>query len=127
MSILQLAGVGILASVATLLLRELRGGLAPCIRLGAAILLFGAAIALYLPIVSRIRTLLALVEGRELATPILRAIGVALIAELAATLCRDLGEGSLADGILLFGRIEILLLSLPLLDELLRIAGELLQ
>lgn len=127
MSIVALAGVGLLASVAVLLLRELRGGLAPAVRLGAALFLFGAAILLYAPIVARIRTLFSLAEGRELAAPVLRAVGVALIAELTATICRDMGEGTIADGVLLFGRTEILLLALPLIDELLEIAGELLR
>ena len=127
MSMVALAGVGLLASVAVLLLRELRSGLAPAVKLGAALLLFGAAILLYAPVVTRIQTLFSLVEGRTLATPVLRALGVALIAELSATLCRDMGEGTVADGILLFGRMEILLLALPLIDELLEIAGELLR
>ena len=127
MSMVALAGVGLLASVAVLLLRELHGGLAPAIKLGAALLLFGSAILLYAPGVTRIQTLFSLVEGRTLATPVLRALGVALIAELSATLCRDMGEGTIADGILLFGRIEILLLSLPLIDELLKIVQELLR
>ena len=47
-----------------------------------------------------------------------------LVAELAAGFCRDLGEGSVADGVLLFGKLEILLLALPLIDELLKIIGE---
>ncbi|MBQ3063529.1 MAG: stage III sporulation AC/AD family protein [Clostridia bacterium] len=127
MSIIQLAGIALLTSVSVLLLRELKGGLAPTVRLAAAIFLFGAAILLYLPVIARIRTLFALAEGRELATPVLRAVGVALIAELSAMLCRDMGEGTVAEGVLLFGRMEILLLALPLVDELLRIAGELLQ
>ena len=127
MGVVELAGVGLLATVAVVLLRELRCGLAPLIRVGAAILLFGAAIALYLPVVTRIRTLLSLTSGHALATPVLRAVGIALIAELAATFCRDLGEGTVADGILYFGRMEILLLALPLVDELLGVAKELLQ
>ena len=127
MSVIQLAGVGLLACVAILLLRELHSGIAPTVRLGATLLLFGAALLLYAPVVNRIRTLFSMVEGQELATPVLRAVGIALIAELAATLCRDLGENTIADGVLLFGRMEILLLALPLIDQLLQIAGELLR
>lgn len=127
MGIAALAGVALLASFALLLLRELRGGLAPALRMGAALFLFGTAILLYAPIVARIRTLFALAKGQALAAPILRGVGIALIAELSAALCRDMGEGTVADGVLLFGRIEILLLALPLIDEVLEIAGELLR
>ena len=127
MGILTVTGIALLASVAVLLLRELKSGLALTARLGAAVLLFGAAILLYAPVVTRIRTLFSLAEGGDLAAPVLRAVGIALIAELSALFCRDMGESTLADGILLFGRVEILLLSLPLLDRLLEIAGELLK
>lgn len=127
MGVVQMAGVGLLASVAVLLLRELRTGLAPTVRLVAAVVLFGGALLLYQPVIAEIRALFSMVEGRELTGPVLRAVGVALIAELAATLCRDMGESTVADGVLLFGRMEILLLALPMIDELLQMAGELLQ
>ena len=126
MRLLQLAGVAIFASLATLLLRELRGALAPAIRLGATVLLFGTALFFILPVVERMRHLLSLAGGQEFTAPVLRAVGIALMAELAATLCRDLGEGTLADGILFVGRVEILLLALPLADDLLKFAEELL-
>ena len=127
MSITALSGVALLAAVGVLLLRELRGGLAPLLKIGAALFLFGTAIRMYAPVVTRIRTLFALAEGHALAAPVLRAVGVAVIAELSAALCRDLGEGTIADGVLFFGRIEILLLALPLIDRLLELAGELLR
>ena len=83
--------------------------------------------ALYLPVVERMRALFSLADGSDLATPVLRATGIALIAELTASFCRDLGEGSVADGVLLFGKLEILVLCLPLIDAVLEIAKELLK
>ena len=58
---------------------------------------------------------------------VLRALGIALICELTALFCRDLGENTLAEGVQLFGKLEILILSLPLLDKVLEMAKELLQ
>ena len=90
-------------------------------------MLCGVALALYLPVVEHMRALFALADGGELATTVLRATGIALIAELTASLCRDLGESSVAEGVLLFGKLEILVLSLPLIDAVLEIAKELLK
>ena len=45
----------------------------------------------------------------------------------AAILCEDLGEPSVARGIQIFGKLEILVLSLPLVDKVLELAKELLQ
>lgn len=127
MSILQLSGCAILSVFLIFLLRQLRTELALPARLAAVLLLCGAALALYLPVVERMRALFSLANGADLATPVLRATGIALIAELTASFCRDLGEGSVADGVLLFGKLEILVLCLPLIDDVLEIAKELLK
>ena len=126
MGIWQISGVALLAAISVLLLRELRTGLQVAVRVVAALVLFGAALLLYLPVVERIRSLFSLVEGRELATPILRAVGISLVAELTASVCLEMGERTIADGVLLFGRLEILLLALPMVEELAALAGELL-
>ena len=127
MGVMQVAGCALLCAVAILLLRELRPALAPPARLAATLLLTGAAFALYAPILGRINALVAITDAATYASIILRALGIALICELCAQLCRDLGEGGLAVGVSLFGRLEILLLSLPLIDQILEIAKELLE
>lgn len=127
MGILQVAGIGLIAAMLTLLLRELRASFALPVRLVTTLVLFGAALGLYAPILSRIGALFALGEGAALATAVLRAVGIGLICELSAAFCRDLGEGAVAEGILLFGKLDILLLALPLVDELIEIVGELLK
>ena len=127
MSVLQVAGVGILSAVLILCLKELRGTLAPTVRIASTLLLFGAAALLYQPTAERIGTLFAVTGAAEYAAPILRATGIALICELAAVFCRDMGENGVANGILLFGKLEILVLSLPLVDAVLEIAKELLN
>ena len=127
MGVLQAAGIGILSSVLILCLKELRGALAPTVRVASTLLLFGAAALLYGPIVGRIGALFEATGAAEHATPLLRATGIALICELAAVLCRDMGENGVANGILLFGKLEILVLALPLVDAVLEIAKELLN
>lgn len=127
MGIVQIAGVALLCVALILCLKELRATLAFPARLAATLLLFGAALALYIPVLDRIRVLFALSDAVDFATPILRAAGIALICEIAASFCRDLGENTVANGVLLFGKLEILVLSLPLLDDVLEIAKELLK
>ena len=127
MGVVGTAGVALLSAMLLLLLRELRPATAPPLRLAVSLFFFGGALALLSPALSRLRGLMALSEGEDYAGILLTAVGVALIAELAAGLCRDLGEGSVADGLLFFGRAEILLLSLPLVDQLIDLAREMLS
>ena len=127
MGILQIAGCALLAVMLLLALRELRPAFVPPVRLAATVVLIGAALLLYAPVLTRIHTLFTVTEAAEYATPVLRALGIALICELTASFCRDLGENSVAEGVQLFGKLEILVLSLPLVDKILEIAKELLQ
>ena len=127
MGIVQIAGAALLCVAVILCLKELRARLALPARLAAVVLLLGAALALYVPVLERTRQLLSLSGAADYATPILRAAGIALICEIAASLCRDLGENTIASGVLLFGKLEILVLSLPLVDAVLGIAKELLK
>ena len=100
MGILSLSGVALLAAMSILLLRELRPSFAAPVRLAASVILLDV---------------------------ILRALGIALVCELTASFCRDLGESTLAEGVQLFGKLEILVLSLPLLDKVMEMAKELLR
>lgn len=127
MSIVSLAGASLLAVFLIFILRELRPSLALPSRLAATVALIGASLALCVPVVTRMRALLELGGGGSVATLLLRALGVALVTELAAGFCRDLGEGGIADALTLFGKTEILVLSLPLVDDVLEMAKELLK
>ena len=127
MSVVQLSGCALLAAVVILLLRLLRAELALPARVAAVVVLLGAALALYFPVLEGMRQLFALADGTELAAPLLRATGIALIAELTALICRELGENGIAEGVLLFGKLEILVLSLPFISDVLEIAKELLK
>ena len=127
MSVVQLSGCALLAAVVILLLRLLRAELALPARVAAVVVLLGAALALYSPVLEGMRQLFELADGTELAAPLLRATGIALIAELTALICRELGENGIAEGVLLFGKLEILVLSLPFISAVLEIAKELLK
>lgn len=127
MGIVEAAGVALLGAVAVVVLRELRAAAALPLRLAVLLLLVGGAAALAEPLLAAVRTLFSMGDGASFAPRVLRALGIALIAELTASFCRDLGESTAAEGVLLFGRVEILVLALPLLDEVLHLAGELLQ
>lgn len=127
MSVLQFAGCALFAAVLLLLLRTLSPALAPPVRAVLLALLFGGALALFHPVVAAIKALLSLVDGAGPTEVLLRATGVALITELAAMLCRELGEGGIAEGVLWFGKLTILTLSLPFISAVLELAKELLK
>ena len=122
MTLPKLCGLVILAAVMLLLLREMGGKLAP---LGAAT----AGVVLLLFLVERygrIYEFLAALPGGELTSSVLsfslRTLALALLTELTAGVCRDLGEAGLAARLEWCCRAEILVLSLPTLERLLALA-----
>ena len=125
MNLLATVGIGILTAISALLLRECKSPLAPLVTLMAGITLLLALIPRLSPIVafaeSLSDTLPAAVGetvGKVLAAGILTSIG--------SETCSELGAPALGARLELFGRIEILLLALPLLRELLSRVEELL-
>ena len=52
----------------------------------------------------------------------MKALGIAAVTHISADICRESGEGTVASQVEFVGRMEILILSLPLVLELLSLA-----
>ena len=97
MNLLTTLGVGVLAAVSALVLKECKSPLAPLFTLSAGLVL-----------------LLSLIP-RETVGKVLAA---GLLTSIGTDVCCELGAPSLGAKLELAGKIEILLLSLPLFGEL---------
>jgi stage III sporulation protein AD len=58
---------------------------------------------------------------------LLKALGVAFLTETAASVCRDSGEGTLASWVETGGRLQLLLLSFPMIRRVLDLVASLLR
>lgn len=56
----------------------------------------------------------------------LKAFGVALISHLCAEVCRECKSAALADAVIFAGKLELLLLCLPLITKILKSTAALL-
>ena len=63
----------------------------------------------------------------EVATLLLKGLGVAILTQLCAEMCRQSGEGALGSGVEMAGKAELMLLCLPYLQRLVDTAKELLE
>ena len=57
---------------------------------------------------------------------VMKIVGVSYVFGLSSDVCKEIGEGGIASAILTMGRVEIVLLSLPAINEIFALAGELL-
>ncbi|MBR3118926.1 stage III sporulation protein AD [Oceanobacillus profundus] len=116
MDILQIAILGVVASILYIVLKDINKSFAFFLILITGIIIFLAVIHQISVIFQTIQTLgqKANIEGLYLET-ILKIIGIAYIAELGANLTKDAGLGSVAHYIELSGKIFILLLAVPII------------
>ena len=129
---LRAAGIAIVALVAIVILRTTSSGFATLVRVAALILLFGAVIFELSSGISTLRELISgfvdsdSIVGTSISVMI-RALGIALIGRICADICKECGEGGLAQGVESVTGIVIFSLSLPILAEILVFASDVLR
>lgn len=118
-----LAGaVGLLLCAALLaaVLRTQRPEWAVGLSLSAGALVAAALLQRLAPLITTLRQMLAVGGLSDTAlTMVLRAAGVCFITQLAADTCRDAGESALASRAELTGRVLLLVMTLPLFEQVL--------
>lgn len=108
------------------IVRQWKSDFLPLLRLGVALLFAFLIISAAAPVVAYLRELTSLSGLSGYAELLLKALGIAVLTQCCAGLCRECGENVAAGGVELAGKVEILLLCLPLIGEILSTAKELL-
>lgn len=117
MTLLSTVGIGILCAVSALLLRECKSPIAPFLTLGGGILLLTSLLPRLSPFIAWAETL-ADTLPKTVGETVGKVLAAGVLCHMGAEACCDLGAPSLGAKLELAGKVEILLLSLPLLGEL---------
>ena len=124
---LKLCMLGVLGVCAAMTLKQWKADFLPLLRV-AILLLFGlAAIASVRPAITYVSRLGGSASIGGYVEVLLKALGIAILTQYTAEICRECGENAAASGVELTGKIEILLLCLPLIDEILVMADKMLS
>ena len=123
MNMIKIAAVGVAAVLLAMQFREVKP---QYVVFGAGLLVFFYAFSNLEGIVEVIGQFREYVqiEG-EYVEILLKMLGISYVSEFGASLCKDSGYSSLAGQIELFGRLSIILVSMPVVLSLLRILGQL--
>ena len=114
----------ILCTVVGVVIKHLRPEFSPFVRIAGSVVVSTLAISIILPIITYITSLFEGSSLGEYGGIVIKALGIALLTQMCADICRDSGEGSAAAGVELMGRLEILLLCLPMLEDILSTVRE---
>ncbi len=123
---LKYCGMALIALITVLILREQKSEIASFVGLTAAVVLFGAAASEFLPAFSLLSEQLRGSAFERHVSVLTKALGVTLAVQFTAELCRDAKEDGIAAKLELVGKAELLLLAVPLMQELTALAGEIL-
>ena len=126
MTLLSFCGVAILACVLCLVLKETSPEWARMVALAAGLIVVAGALSRVSAQWQTLSSLLSLGIYGTLFTLLAKTMGVAILVETVADICRDAGQESLAARLVFLGKTEILLFALPLMQELLSLANEVL-
>ena len=116
----KLCGVALISSAAVFFLRNIKKEYEVPLTVAGSILLIAAAFGMAEPIVEYIGELSgALPMAGEAFAVLMRTMGIAMLTRVAADICRDMGSPSVASSLEVTARLEIALLTLPLVSSLL--------
>lgn len=124
---LAMAAAGIVAALCAVVVRQRTPEIAVALTAAACLLLLWNT----LPLLETIRDVLEELAGLAdisptVLWPMLQTVGLALVTKLAAAVCRDAGEGSVAAFVETAGAAAAVLVALPLLKMVLQLVIELL-
>lgn len=110
-------GLGILAVIAISVIREIHESYAKWIALVSLVICFGIIVSSVEDAVAFMKDISVRVENKYVSV-ILKGLGVSVLTGVAYEICQSLGEQSIGRYIETVGKIEIIILSIPLLKEL---------
>ena len=122
MEIMKIIGIAFITAIASILIKSTKPELSFAVTVTGIIVIFLFLINSLKGTIAILNTI-ALYTGVEndLLKLLLKIIGVGYIAEFGAGILNDFGSNSIADKVILGGKIAIVLLSLPILGNLLQL------
>lgn len=128
MWIIAAAAAGLVGTVLALILGQYRPEFRMLITAAVTLLLMAMVLEQLSPVLEQLRSTMELTGlTGDYAAILFKAVGICLLTQLAGDVCRDSGESSIASKIELAGRAAILLTTMPLIQEVLAWAWELMN
>ena len=120
--IVKICGIAIVGVIAVSIMRGLKNDFAGYVSIAAGVLLFGWALAAAYPLIEYVETITDGNGFLPYTETVLKALGIAIVSESAADICRDFGENSIASKVEFAAKSMILLLAMPVVRTLLELA-----
>lgn len=112
--IIKIAMIGVVISILVVLLKNMQSNIAPLLTVLGSVLILTAVINMANNAVTSVKKLFESSKlESETINAVIKIIAIAYTVDFSASLCRDMGENSLASKIEAAGRIFIVMTALP--------------
>ncbi|MBO4725988.1 MAG: hypothetical protein J5598_00115 [Clostridia bacterium] len=119
MELTKLIVIAVASALGVLLLRHVKPELAVVVGLVGTILIFLMVVSGLSKIISSINGIVAQTGlATQLFTSILKIVGIGYLCEIAASVCEESGAKTVADMVILGGKIIIMVLAIPIIQAL---------
>lgn len=120
----KLFGLALIAAMLITLFRKWGSEFSALLKVAAGVLVAAACFSGIAPIVEYVRELgeASDLVPWETVEGMLRVLAVAILTHICATICRDCGESTLGGYLELGGKVEIIVLTLPMIKEIVEVA-----
>ncbi len=116
MQILQIVGIGLVATILAVILRQDKPEISIQISIVAGLIIFLFILTKFKYVIDVLSDLARRIDIDFIYfTTILKIIGIAYITEFAAQISRDAGESAIASKIELAGKVLIMVISIPII------------
>ena len=119
MDIIKIILIGVITSVATIVLKQFKPELSILVSLAGGVIILislinylGQIVSSFIQIVNKTNVNFTLFAS------VLKIVGVGYLTEFGANICNDTGNSSVADKVLLAGKVIILCLALPIVSSM---------
>ena len=118
---MKICALAVICVVMGVLIKQINSDISFAVRTVGSVMIFGVLFISTERLIDSLQEVWAF--GGEYTQIMIKALGIALLTHVTASICRDCGEGSVASGVEFAGKLEILFLCLPIIVKILGYAA----
>ena len=120
MEIVKIIGIGLVALIIIVILKQYRPEFAMYVSLSAGVIIFALIFTKLSGIIELLKNLSSKASiNNQFITLLIKITGIALLTEFAVSICKDTGETAIANKVDLGGKVIIMSMSIPIMCSLL--------
>lgn len=125
--ILKICAISLVVAIASVVVKKDSEGMGLALRLGGTVVALCGVVGILARLISALCGIVDQGGAGEYFSIMLRALGVCVLCRICADVCRDCNDATAAGAVESAAKLILLLMSLPVVERLVALAGELLE